>query len=112
MAALKPFWFTLKSLAVFLVDETVREQNVAVLEVDKGDFERCLLQVPPRTSQAYRDRKHFYRSRPWLRGRGYLCGLVTLPGSTGPVPSLGPGSSCQCLCPVEEIDLSWQCPPG
>ena len=58
MAALKPFWFTLKSLAVFLVDETVREQNVAVLEVDKGDFERCLLQVPPRTSQACRDMMH------------------------------------------------------
>ena len=57
MASLKPFWFTLKSLAVFLVDEMVREQNVAILEVDKGDFERRLLQVPPRTSQACRDRK-------------------------------------------------------
>ena len=45
-------------LAVFLVDEMVREQNVAVLEVDKGDFERCLLQVPPRTSQACRDMMH------------------------------------------------------
>lgn len=48
MAALKPFfWFTLKSLAVFLVDETVREQNVAVLEVDKGDSGKRMLQVPP-----------------------------------------------------------------
>ena len=40
MAALKPFLFTPKSLTVFLVDETVREWNVAILEVDKGDFER------------------------------------------------------------------------
>ena len=68
-------------LAVFLVDEMVREQNVAILEVDKGDFERSLLQVPPRTSQACRDRK---QSPAWchlreLRRNSYLLLKTILP---------------------------------
>ena len=43
MVALKPFWFPSWFSAMLLVDETVREPNASILEIDEGDFERHLL---------------------------------------------------------------------
>ena len=43
VVALKPFWFPSWFSAMLLVDETVREPNASILEIDEGDFERHLL---------------------------------------------------------------------